>query len=383
MTPVIQQISHYQDLYALFTGVKERWKQRGWVNRVMYPLDGTIHVASNVLADGAVKVISCSSSLLFLPAKWGRAAIGWPISRVAGLFSSSARVWVEKTWNTPITINLLLAAGRCIESWTKGTATATPTRWPLLSILDKCRIAFCRHIYVVFRDLNSLLRLPDTLRGYVDWKTIDVEPQRSSDAPSLSERAWAFVKTGCRYLANALLALIARIVKVVAPPLKKNPYTREFIEWAGERIDQMRNQIHESLIRKAHEVIDDKEAQIQQLVIEKVMKVGARTFLKKILHISIKGTMTAWFYGAIRDQVLQVIDYKDVPKFLIDYGPLGLKMVGVGLFLYTILPAIEQLHKDYKEEFDADTSTLWELSKLANRQNLPVLVQFIRDKYKQ
>lgn len=363
-----QNIGHYLNFYDSYQRAKSFSQKKGMIRLALTPLDSAVRLVSTYATD----------TLLLKPIKWGYGSLGKCATKGASLlFSEKTAKWVEDTWYDPIATKTVLKIGRWIESTTKNTATAKPVSWPLAAAIDKCRIALARHFYVVSKDLNSLLEIPDLLRDSIKWETIEPSKDEKVAAPKSSNRVWQALQAGTKFLSDALLALIAKVVALMGHPLEKIPYLDTLTEKAAQKIDEARNHIHKSVLEKAHSVIDAKETQLRRRLMEKVGDIVARTLVVETVNFSIKFALSKKTYELFSSAVTQLIDNKDLPDLMDSAASAGMKIAGFVLFVHMLLPTIERLHEDYKEEFDAEASTFKELRNLINRKNLPQIIGHI------
>lgn len=364
----VQNLNYYFNFFSSAQDVKKRHQQTGILRTLMSPLDRVTRVASSIFTD-----------YVLLPVvKTTHTGLGTVATKATALVSTQLSNWVEKSWNDPISTRTLLKIGEGIESATKAKAKSTPTEWPVFEAVDKCLIGIARHLYVIAKDFNSLLRIPNNLRDYVNWTTVDTSPDGEAEPSTIAQKGWALFQKGTKLVSNALMALIAKVIAVASLPLEKIPYLELAVTWIGQKIDAARNHIHKSLIKKAHDVIDTQEAEIRKSIMGKIGEISTRTLVNEVLNLGIKFYISKEVYQLGKLGFAQVIGSQEIPETVEAVASAALKIAAFTLFMRSIAPSIERLHDDYKQDFDTEASTFREFGSLVNRHNLPKLLSFIK-----
>lgn len=344
---------------------------------LLNPLDSTIKLASYTVTDRVV----------FPLFKLSYQSLGWTVSQTMNLFSSKLGNWVKKGWNDPLSTKHLIQIGEWTEWLAKGPATSKPLELPILGTLDRCRISFCRHIYVVSKDFTSILKIPDSLRGYADWKTYLQPPEEaiSSDQQNAKgivnhfvSKGWSLIGKGTSLVAQTLLSLIAKVIEASAVPLHLVPYVNMALEAVACKVDDLRNHIHASITKKANQVIKGKERDIRKQAIGMVAEVGARSLLNQVLNVGAKLTVGYYLYDVAKQGFAQAIGNQQLSNSVITALEITAKVAGLALVSHVMLPTIERIHDDYKSDFNAEAQTLTELQGLIKVHNLPKIIKWFQ-----
>jgi len=366
----IQNLNYYIHFFTSVKDVQKQYEQPGLLRSLMSPLDRTTRVASSLFAD----------YFAFPIVKGTYKTVGIAATQFTKFINASLSKWIKESWDDPISTKTLLKIGEKIENLTKATAGTTPTEWPILQAMDKCRIEIARHFYIMAKDFNSLLRIPGALHNYVNWTTIDTDSNREGPI-TLSQKGWFFFQKGTKAISDAMMALIAKVIEVAAIPLDKLPYLEGAVNWIGQKIDEARNHIHKSIIKRAHNVIDHHEVAIRKSVIGKIGEISTRTLLNEALNIGIKFYLSRGIYQLTKYCFSQVTGLQEIPEEVETLASVALKIAGFTLLMHLAASTVERFCEDYKQDFDTEASTLHELSLLVQHHNLPKILPFIHSHF--
>lgn len=92
-----------------------------------------------------------------------------PIAKVGTNFIHTALkgIWTKILHNfvNPIPTETFLKMGEKIESASRSVVSQQPIAIPVLNDVHKCAIVAARHLFVLSRDMNSVMRLPQMMRS--------------------------------------------------------------------------------------------------------------------------------------------------------------------------------------------------------------------------
>jgi len=211
----------------------------------------------------------------------------------------------------------------------------------------------------------------------VDWNTRE---RVEADPTNLLGKCWKWLKMGTAIVRDYILIIAQHIVKVAKIPLQYMPLVNFLLEKLGNAIDRARDHIHEKIIKSAHRIIDQNEKKIRQKVVAKVIETTARATIATATSWTLRGTLGALAYFLTEHAIvaLSVQGGHEIAAQTATTFSIGLTLIGAGLWLRCLTPTAQKIYKDHTKEFDPEASTLWELSKLINRQNIHKVASFIR-----
>jgi len=286
-----------------------------------------------------------------ITAKWGYTHLGLAAVKTIGLFSPHLGNRIKELWQDPVSTETVLAVGNAVEKISYKIAIREPTRVPLLHALDKIGIAAARHLLIVSKDLNTLLRIPSGLKTYLNTQTIGYQ---DDGAPSLINRGWQYVKIGTSKVSDVFLDLITRILKLV----EDFPLVDRVIKKAQVQLSVLREKVHIYILNKALQVIDKGEAKARRAIVAKVVDETLRQTTHFLVSSGLKIGLGALTYYIAKQGFIQISGYEEISEQAYAVGALALKVIGAALWIRCITPTLIELHKDFKEEFDPSKSLL-------------------------
>ncbi|MBS0630015.1 MAG: hypothetical protein JSS30_07335 [Verrucomicrobia bacterium] len=362
-------IDYYANLYQKYLDFNRTGDTGAEINYYLYP---QVYIASQC----SHYLNSCISSKAI---KGTYASAGSLAVAVSRIFSPSFAKKVEDWWVDPIETKTVLAIGRPIERFFKPLAARSASLLPILGTLDRSFIALCRNIYIVSKDLNTILSVPEKIHSLLD-QLIEEESQMAQDQPkTLTGRAWVAAKEGIAIIKDSTVHLIKRIYRFVSSYLKKI----SFIDSSLSRLESSAGQItpylkalyHHGklkLVDQAHRLIEKNEAKIRR----KTMGIVAETVARKAFSFFVKFSITtAITYGVYKfpDLIPGLNEYENSKELFVLRN-----VAGLTYWLTSINTIFNGLQKDYKEDFNPEASTFQELRSMITFSNLHKVIKIIK-----
>lgn len=285
-------------------------------------------------------------------AKWGYTHFGLVVVKTIGLFNSHLGNKAKELWLDPISTETVLVVGTTIEKISYKMAIREPIRFPFLHVLDKIGIAAARHLLIVSKDLNTLLRIPSGLKNYLTTQTTGY--QDDTDSPSLINRGWQYIKIGTSKVSDAILDLISLIMKAV----ENFPLADLVIKKTQVHLSLLKEKVHTYLLSAAFRVIDKGEAKARRMVVAKVADESLRQSTHFLVSSGLKLGLGALTYYIAKQGFTQISGYEEISGQAYEVGAVALKVIGAALWVRCITPTLIDLHKDYKKDFDPSKSLL-------------------------
>ncbi len=362
-------LDYYSSLYQKYLDFNTVSEERAHVNHYFYPQFFIASRCSQFLN-------SCVSSKAL---KGAYVSAGSAAIAVSGVFSRSLSKRVETWLFDPVDTKTVLAVGRPLQALFKPLAARTATTIPVLGWVDRSLISLCRHIYIVTKDLNTILSVPERLHSLLD-QIIEEEAQIAENKPTtLAGRVWVWTKEAIGIIKDSFINLIQRIFRYISTSLKKVSLLEPSVAWIEEVCAQVKpylselfNRSKEKLIKHAHHVIEKNETAVRQ----KAMGIVAETVARKAFSFFVTFTITtAISYALYRapDLIPGVTSFEHAEKLLQIR-----KVIGISHWILSVAPIFYGLHEEYKENFNPEASTFKELRHLINFNNLRKLIKFIK-----
>lgn len=285
-------------------------------------------------------------------ANWGYTHLGQLAVKTIGLFSSRLGDKIRELWQDPISTETVLEVGNVIEKISYKMAIREPTRFPFFHPLDKIGIAAARHILILSKDLNTLLRIPSGIKNYLTTQAID--HQEDGNSPSLINKGWQYVKIGTSKVSDVFLDLISRVLKLV----EDFPLVDLAMKKAQVHLSILRGKLHTFILNGALKVIDKGEAKARRMIVAKVVDESLRQTTHFIVSSGLKLGLGALTYSIAKQGFTQISGYEEISDQTYAVGVVALKVIGAALWVRCITPTLIDLHKDYKKEFDPSKSLL-------------------------
>lgn len=348
----------------------------------------------------------CTHLVSYLPLpslKQTYSFIGACAIKTSWVFSKSLSEKIDDLWHDPIDTKILLVVGKFIQRNTKWWASRKHISVPLLGrldvlgLIDKCTISFARHLHVMSKDLNVLLRIPDNLHSYLGRAIGESdEGVIPSEPTTYLGKGWQLFKIGTRAIKDAIVALILKIIHLVGLPFKYVPLINRVSTCLENIVELGRVYLHSKVVDRAHQIIESKEKIVRRKVLGLVAEKVAQ---KSILFFTSLALTTA--AGVVMYYYAPQFIYNHTPPNVTELAPkalinlaktvkegvehhkslalLGYQVLGGCLWLKSISPIFYGLHESYKEDFDPDASTLWELTTLINGGNIFKVYKFLKN----
>lgn len=360
-------LDYYYSLYNKFIMYNETAQEHKKVN---YFLNPPLYVASNCAHLLNSQISSAALKNTYLTA-------GAWATKITGVFSTSLSKTVDAYWHDPIETRTLLKIGLWVQNtfkpWTKRTASTRP----LLGRIDRGFIAFSRHVYILSKDLNTILSLPDKVRSFIEG----TQPMETA-TPTLLSRTWSWIKKGTNAVKDSFTKMVLWIIRQIAIVLKKVPYLEPYIIYLEGKVEngksyleglfeQGKAYLHEKVVKKAQDVISRKETALRKKAVGAVAEILARKAISFFTTFTITTALGFMIY-----KIPDIIgtNTTDHSKTLSTIR----KVVGTLLWAKSVTPIFYGLQDDYREDFNPEASTLRELRTLINTQNLHKVIKLLK-----
>jgi hypothetical protein len=377
-------LDYYQSLYKKYSDYNSVTEDHYQVN---YYLNPPLYVAHRVSTYLNNRITSVDLKNAY--AKAG----DWAV-KIGGVFSKSLAKRIDVARHDPISTKTVLNSAIKVRDYFKPWAKRKPSDLPLIGRVDRGFIAFSQHIYTLSKDVATVLSLPDKLHSFMEWKakeeskTAEPEPKSEPEpagptptptaSSSLMGRVWEVIRDGASSIKNYIADAILWIIHQIGLLLKKVPFLKPQIEnlekvdlkpQVANLIERGKDYLHGKLIKKAHDLIEQKEAIIRK----KATAAAAEMVARRVLAFTINMTVTT----AIGYGLYCLSGYLPVEN----YEKSSYIRSGVGLALWgmSVLPILQGLPEDYKEDFNPEASTFKELKTLINLQNIHKLIKFLKN----
>lgn len=360
-------LDYYFSLYNKFITYNETAQEQ---TKVSYCLNPPLYVASYCAHVLNSQISSVALKNTYLTA-------GAWATKITGVFSTSLAKSVDAYWHDPIETKTVLNIGLWIQNKFKPWAHRTASNLPLLGRIDRGFISFSRHVYILSKDLNTLLSLPDKVRSFINGtQAVKNEPT------TLLGRTWDWIKKGTSAVKESFTEMVLWIIRQIAIALKKVPYLEQCIvnvegkiengkSYIGGVFDQGKAYLHEKVVKRAQEVIDRKETALRKKAMGAVAEIVARKAISFFTTLTITTALGFMIY-----KIPEIIG-TDTSEYSEQLATLRLG-IGIALWAKSVAPIFSGLHNDYKEDFNPEASTLRELRTLINAQNLHKVIKLLK-----
>lgn len=373
-------LDYYQSLYKKYSDYNSVTEDHYQVN---YYLNPPLYVAHRLSTYLNSRISSEDLSKAYTKAVDGAVKIG-------GVFSKSLAKRIDAARHDPISTKTVLSSAIKVRDYFKPWAKRKPSDLPLIGRVDRGFIAFSQHIYTLSKDVATVLSLPDKLHSFMVWgakeepNTTEPGPEPVQPTPtttassSLMGRVLEVIKDGMHSIKNFITDAVLWIIHQVGSLLKKVLFLKPHIEnlekvdlkpQVANLIERGKDYFHRKLIKKAHDLIEQKEAIIRK----KATAAAAEIIARRVLAFTINMTVTT----AIGYGLYCLSGYLPVEN----YGKYSNIRSGAALALWgmSVVPILQGLPEDYKEDFNPEASTFKELKTLINIQNIHKLIKFLKN----
>jgi hypothetical protein len=269
--------------------------------------------------------------------------------------------------------------GRLVRLIARPIATRTPVSVPLFHFFDQAMIAAAQHCYIVTTDLIELLDFPDKLHNFIQNGA--TEAIKSETPANYMGKAWHYVKLGTSYLKDAVYQLIELIVDVAKTILQDYPRLDAALQKVGEYLEDKRAQIYSGLVKRAHGLVDLGEKNLRHRVAARVANVATHKTLRLTVGWALNGAAGYGAYLLAKQGYMYYTGMSDFPSHWFTLAGVTMQVAGVAFWGHFLIQALDDLKKDYRCDFNPDTSALTEISNLLSRKNIMPLVSFVKKKY--
>lgn len=299
-------------------------------------------------------------------------------TKITGIFSSSYAEKVDAYWHDPIETKTVLKIGLWLQNTFKPLAKRTASTRPLLGHIDRGFIAFSRHIYVLSKDLNTILSIPDKIRSFIERTQQPIETESST----FLGQTWEWIKKSTYTVKYYFTEMVLWIIRQIAIVLKEVPYLEPSIislevkiedakSYISEVFEQGKAYLHEKLIKKAVEVINRKEAALRKKAVGAVAEIVARKAITFFTTFTLTTALGFMIYKIPDILGTNTTEHSETLSTI-------RKIIGVGLWAKSVSPIFYGLPEDYKENFNPEASTLRELRALINAQTLHKVIKILK-----
>lgn len=335
----INNIGYYKSIWDKYDHFSKNNEARKQNASYLSPESLLIKPIATYIADATSSISKRGYSL------FGRATV-----KAVGLFNSRLGNKAEELWLDPVSTETVLAVGTTIEKISYKLAVRQPIRFPFLHNLDKIGIAAARHLLIVSKDLNTLLRIPSGIKKYLTSQTIAFK--KDQDSPSLVNRAWQYVTIATSKVSDAILDLITLVMKA----LENFSLADHAIKKARVHLSMLKEKVHLYLLNKAFQILDQGEVKARRKVVAKVLDEAIRQTTEFLVSSGLKLGLGALTYWVAKQGFAQIAGFEEFPDQAYEIGSIAMKVIGPALWIRCITPTLIDLHSDYKEDFDPDKS---------------------------
>jgi len=360
-------LDHYSNLYQKYLELKTGSEEQARFNHYLYP---QLFIASRC----SQFLNSCVSSNAL---KGAYNFVGSTSVAISGALSKRLSRLVETCWFDPIDTSTLLAIGRPLQNAFKPLATRVATTIPVLGRIDRSLIALFRHAYIVTKDLNTILSVPEKLHSLLD--DVIVEESHMANPTTLTGRVWVWIKEAVGIIKDSFIHLIKVVFRSIATNLKRISPLESSITWIEETGGQIKPYLSEifyqskrKLFKHAHQIIEKNEKKVRQKAVGIVAETVARKAFSFVVTFTLTTAMTYALYR-LPDYIPGAVNFEHSHEL-----SQIRKVTGIAFWIMSITPIFYGLHNDYKEDFNPDASTFRELRHLINFDNLHKVIKFIK-----
>ena len=364
MFVAVHNVTYYQNLWNKYEEFQKNNELRRRHNSFISPDSAIVEPLTLLVTE-----------FLITPAKYGYKLAKRVSVKISSSFSKELGERVDEAWHDPISTETMLKIGNFIQSNARKVALRAPTSLPILWYLDASLISFARHTYIVSKDLNALLRIPQLLRSRLS-REASIDP--SAPAPSLIGKTWRVIKWATSVAKDKVFYLIHLIIKAIRFPLECMPLLKRSLDKLDAGLERIRQIIHNALLVGAQEAITRSERKIRHRVVERVAEATARQCIGFIVSSALRIGIGAVSYLAAKRTFVYFSGKEDLPIEAFYIGILGIKMVGAYLWIRCVTPTVQSFYKDYQGKFDPDAPAFFELPNLFDRANLAFIYRCLK-----
>ncbi len=367
-------INYYTGLWDKYTQIKRDYTEKMQYEEYLYPDLLITRPLSNAVASKVLyPLVSHSYSLV------GRLAV-----KVTALYSRSSADWLENSWHDPVETTTLSSLGKWIQRKTIVIAKQTPTEIPILVYFHRTGIVAARSVYILSKDLTTLLEVPQGLHNYVTGyieKSVEPPASKEEGPKTLLGRVWTWIRHAIEWLRDGFNALICKVAKVTEKPLKKVPKVKSFFETLKEDVKRGSLSIQKFLVEKTHGYIADGETLLRKRVVAKISEVALKNVLRSGVHTGIKIGISVGVYELGKSAFVHYTQTHELAEQVEIVASRVLRVVGGYLFIRYMAPTVQALHDDYRPEFDEEASTLSELISQLSIKNIFKGANLLKSKF--
>ncbi len=366
MTTNAHNLSYYKNFYCQLQDLKQNLALKNQTEGYFLPINHVINYISR-----------CSTDYLLYPiVSKSFSFITNGTLCVSKFFSLSFSRWLDNKLHDPISSKTVLKIGEWTQTQAEKMARQEPVNFFLLRYIHICSIMFARYLYIFSKDTNTFLKIPQAIHSYMDWNTIEMPPE---EAPTTTlARGWKWIKIATKAGVDLLLDVIYRILKIAEKALRFVPFADLAIEQVGRCLNHIRHYLHQKLIQRAHDVIDNNEKRIRRKIVGRVAQITTSKAIEFAVSSTLKGLFVYAIYRGSKWAILELTDNHELPDQMAQIASYAIKILGAALWIKSVTPSFKKLRDDYKEDFDPRASTLKELVYSLNHHNLSNVIRIIQ-----